>query len=35
MGFLYLWPIDGHDVGELVRMFRRAKELRVPSSCTA
>lgn len=30
MGFLYLGPIDGHDVGGLVRMFRRAKELRVP-----
>ncbi len=30
MGFLYLGPIDGHDVSGLVRMFRRAKELRVP-----
>ena len=27
MGFLYLGPIDGHDIGELTRMFRRAKEL--------
>ena len=30
MGFLYLGPIDGHDIGELTRMFRRAKDLRVP-----
>lgn len=30
MGFLYLGPIDGHDVAELTRMFRRARELRVP-----
>lgn len=30
MGFLYLGPIDGHDIGELTRMFRRAKELQVP-----
>lgn len=30
LGFLYLGPIDGHDVAELTRMFRRAKELRVP-----
>ena len=30
MGFLYLGPIDGHDIGELTRMFCRAKDLRVP-----
>jgi 1-deoxy-D-xylulose-5-phosphate synthase len=30
MGFLYLGPIDGHDIGELTRMFCRAKELQVP-----
>lgn len=30
MGFLYLSPIDGHDIGELTRMFRRTKELQVP-----
>jgi 1-deoxy-D-xylulose-5-phosphate synthase len=30
MGFLYLGPIDGHDIGELTRMFRRAKGLHVP-----
>ena len=30
MGFLYLGPIDGHDIGELTRMFHRAKELHVP-----
>ena len=30
MGFLYLGPIDGHDIDELTRMFRRAKELQVP-----
>ena len=30
MGFLYLGPIDGHDIKELTRMFRRAKELHVP-----
>ncbi len=30
MGFLYLGPIDGHDIGELTRMFRRAKDLHVP-----
>ncbi len=30
MGFLYLGPIDGHDIAELTRMFLRAKELCVP-----
>lgn len=30
MGFLYLGPIDGHDIGKLTYLFRRAKELRVP-----
>jgi len=30
MGFLYLGPIDGHDIDELTRMLRRAKELHVP-----
>jgi len=30
MGFLYLGPIDGHDISALTRMFRRAKGLRVP-----
>ncbi|MEA4913892.1 MAG: 1-deoxy-D-xylulose-5-phosphate synthase [Christensenella sp.] len=30
MGFLYLGPIDGHDIDELTRMFLRAKELQVP-----
>jgi 1-deoxy-D-xylulose-5-phosphate synthase len=30
MGFLYLGPIDGHDIPQLVRMLRRAKELQVP-----
>ena len=30
MGFLYLGPIDGHNIGELTRIFRRAKELSVP-----
>ena len=30
MGFLYLGPIDGHDIAALTRMFRRAKGLQVP-----
>ena len=30
MGFLYLGPIDGHDIKELTRMFRKAKEMHVP-----
>ncbi len=30
MGFLYLGPIDGHDIPRLTRMLRRAKELQVP-----
>lgn len=30
MGFLYLGPIDGHDIGALTRILRRAKDLRVP-----
>jgi len=30
MGFLYLGPIDGHDITALTRMFRRAKGLHVP-----
>jgi len=30
MGFLYLGPIDGHDITELTRMLHRAKELQVP-----
>lgn len=30
MGFLYLGPIDGHDIAALTRMFRRAKGLHVP-----
>ena len=30
MGFLYLGPIDGHNICELTRIFRRAKELSVP-----
>lgn len=30
MGFLYLGPIDGHNIEDLTRMFRRAKELHVP-----
>ena len=30
MGFLYLGPIDGHDIEKLTYMFRRAKELRLP-----
>ena len=30
MGFLYLGPIDGHNIDDLTRMFHRAKELHVP-----
>ncbi len=30
MGFLYLGPIDGHDIAALTRMFLRAKSLHVP-----
>ena len=30
MGFLYLGPIDGHNIAELTRIFRRAKDLHVP-----
>jgi 1-deoxy-D-xylulose-5-phosphate synthase len=30
MGFLYLGPIDGHDIDALTRIFRRAKDLHVP-----
>lgn len=30
MGFLYLGPIDGHDITALTRMFLRAKSLHVP-----
>ncbi|NTU77193.1 MAG: 1-deoxy-D-xylulose-5-phosphate synthase, partial [Alphaproteobacteria bacterium] len=30
MGFLYLGPIDGHNIEELARMLKRAKELQVP-----
>ena len=30
MGFLYLGPIDGHDITLLTKMFRRAKDLHVP-----
>jgi 1-deoxy-D-xylulose-5-phosphate synthase len=30
MGFLYLGPIDGHNIEELTRMLQRAKDLRVP-----
>ena len=30
MGFLYLGPIDGHNITDLTRIFRRAKELQVP-----
>ena len=30
MGFLYLGPIDGHDITELTRMLHRAKDLQVP-----
>lgn len=30
MGFLYLGPIDGHDIEVLTRMLKRAKELHVP-----
>ncbi|HWQ06216.1 MAG TPA: 1-deoxy-D-xylulose-5-phosphate synthase [Feifaniaceae bacterium] len=30
MGFLYLGPIDGHDIHALTRMFKRAREMKVP-----
>lgn len=30
MGFTYLGPIDGHDIGELVHVLRRARALRRP-----
>ena len=30
MGFTYLGPVDGHDVGYLTRMLRYAKELNCP-----
>jgi 1-deoxy-D-xylulose-5-phosphate synthase len=30
LGFLYLGPIDGHNIGELTRMLCRAKDLSVP-----
>lgn len=30
MGFLYLGPIDGHDIGALTHILNRAKELREP-----
>ncbi len=30
MGFLYLGPIDGHDIKALVRILSRAKAMRVP-----
>lgn len=30
MGFLYLGPIDGHDIGALTHILCRAKELRKP-----
>ena len=30
MGFVYLGPVDGHDVGYLTRMLRYAKELNCP-----
>lgn len=30
MGFIYLGPIDGHDVRELMRVLRRARALRRP-----
>lgn len=30
LGFTYLGPIDGHDIGELVRVLRRAQALRRP-----
>ena len=34
LGFTYLGPIDGHDIGELVRVLRRARALRRPCWCT-
>lgn len=30
MGFVYLGPIDGHDVHELIRILNRAKDMRIP-----
>lgn len=30
MGFTYLGPVDGHDVGGLTKLLRYAKELKVP-----
>lgn len=30
LGFVYLGPIDGHDIPRLVSVFRRAKELNAP-----
>ena len=30
MGFTYLGPVDGHDVGELISLLRVAKEMRCP-----
>ena len=30
LGLIYLGPIDGHDIAELTRVMRRAKELRLP-----
>lgn len=30
MGFVYLGPIDGHDIDKLIRYFSRARELHIP-----
>jgi 1-deoxy-D-xylulose-5-phosphate synthase len=30
MGFVYLGPIDGHDINKLIRYMTRARELRIP-----
>ena len=30
MGFTYMGPVDGHDVIQLTRMLREAKDLRCP-----
>ena len=30
MGFVYLGPIDGHDINKLLRYMTRARELRIP-----
>ncbi|MEG1525167.1 MAG: 1-deoxy-D-xylulose-5-phosphate synthase [Clostridia bacterium] len=31
MGFIYLGPIDGHDISKLIYVMRRAKEMQLPT----